>query len=43
VPVLRHRILTNFTADSEGLNAMNIVEKLLEEIPEPGPDDYMDS
>ena len=43
VPVLRHRILTNFAADSEGLNAMNIVEKLLEEIPEPGPDDYMDS
>ena len=42
VPVLRHRIITNFAADSEGLTPMNIVEKLLEEIPEPGPDDYSD-
>jgi MoxR-like ATPase len=43
VPVLRHRILTNFSADSEGLSPMNIVEKLLEEIPEPGPEDYKDA
>jgi len=40
VPVLRHRILTNFAADSEGLMPMDIVAKLLEEISEPGEDDY---
>ncbi len=32
VPVLRHRVLTNFTADSEGLTSMDIVRKLLDEI-----------
>ena len=40
VPVLRHRILTNFAADSEGLASMDIVRKLLEEIPEPGEESY---
>jgi MoxR-like ATPase len=40
VPVLRHRILTNFAADSEGLTSMDIVEKLVKEIPEPGEADY---
>jgi len=40
VPVLRHRILTNFAADSEGLTSMDIVNKLLEEIPEPGEEAY---
>jgi MoxR-like ATPase len=39
-PVLRHRILTNFAADSEGIGPMDIVTRLLEEIPEPGPEDY---
>ncbi|MEI6072310.1 MAG: AAA family ATPase [Verrucomicrobiae bacterium] len=39
-PVLRHRILTNFAADSEGLTPLSIVKKLLEEIPEPGPEAY---
>jgi MoxR-like ATPase len=39
-PVLRHRILTNFAADSEGLTPVEIVKKLLEEIPEPGPEAY---
>jgi MoxR-like ATPase len=39
-PVLRHRILTNFAADSEGLTALDIVHRLLEEVPEPGEEAY---
>ncbi|NQU38363.1 MAG: AAA family ATPase [Lentisphaerae bacterium] len=39
-PVLRHRILTNFAADSEGISSIDIVKRLLEEIPEPGPEAY---
>ncbi|MCS6865655.1 MAG: MoxR family ATPase [Gemmataceae bacterium] len=33
-PVLRHRILTNFTAASEGVNSDMVIKKLLEETPE---------
>lgn len=33
-PVLRHRILTNFTAASEGVNTDMVVKKLVEETPE---------
>src|SRR5436305_1144297 len=32
-PVLRHRILTNFTAASEGITPDSVVEKLLQETP----------
>ncbi len=32
-PVLRHRILTNFTAASEGITTDQVVEKLLKETP----------
>ncbi|RFC46255.1 MAG: MoxR-like ATPase [Verrucomicrobia bacterium] len=39
-PVLRHRILTNFAADSEGLTSLDIVKKLLEVVPEPGAEAY---
>ncbi|MDQ3624681.1 MAG: MoxR family ATPase [Verrucomicrobiota bacterium] len=39
-PVLRHRMFTNFTADSEGMDTDKIVQKLLEEISEPGEKDY---
>jgi MoxR-like ATPase len=39
-PVLRHRLLTNFAADSEGLTPLDIVKKLLEEVPEPGAEAY---
>jgi MoxR-like ATPase len=39
-PVLRHRIFTNFTADSEGMNTDKIVNKLLETVPEPSAADY---
>jgi MoxR-like ATPase len=39
-PVLRHRILTNFAADSEGMTSLEIVKKLLAEVPEPGAEAY---
>ena len=39
-PVLRHRIVTNFTADSEGIDADKIVQKLLEAVSQPGEKDY---
>jgi MoxR-like ATPase len=35
-PVLRHRIFTNFNADAEGITPDNVVEKLLEHVPEGG-------
>jgi len=31
-PVLRHRILTNFTAESEGVKSLDIVDKLIETV-----------
>ena len=40
VPVLRHRILTNFAADSEGLTSMDVIRRLLAEVAEPGEGDY---
>jgi len=40
VPVLRHRILTNFAADSEGLGSMELVKRLLTAIEEPDEKDY---
>jgi MoxR-like ATPase len=35
-PVLRHRIVTNFNAEADGITTVNIIERLLKEIPE-GP------
>jgi MoxR-like ATPase len=40
VPVLRHRILVNFAADSEGVTSTDIVGKLLAAIGEPSEADY---
>jgi len=40
LPVLRHRLFTNFTADSEGVSPAQIVERLLEEVEEPSEKDY---
>ena len=40
IPVLRHRILTNFAADSEGITTTTVVEKLIESIEEPSEKDY---
>jgi MoxR-like ATPase len=35
VPVLRHRISTNFQAQAEGLTTDDLIHRLLEEVPEP--------
>ena len=35
VPVLRHRLSTNFQAQAEGLSTEDIIARLLKEIPEP--------
>jgi len=35
VPVLRHRISTNFQAQAEGATTENVIERLLKETPEP--------
>jgi MoxR-like ATPase len=35
-PVLRHRVVTNFTADAEGYDADRIIDKLLEIVPAQG-------
>ena len=40
LPVLRHRILTNFAADSEGLGTPKLIERLLKTIEEPSEKDY---
>ena len=32
-PVLRHRIVTNFSAESEGINSDKVVERLLQDTP----------
>ena len=35
IPVLRHRVSTNFQAQAEGMQSDDIVLRLLKEIPEP--------
>jgi len=40
LPVLRHRILTNFAADSEGLTTVHLIQRLLKQVPEPQESDY---
>ena len=40
IPVLRHRILSNFAADSEGMSTMDIINTLLEEVSEPDETAY---
>jgi MoxR-like ATPase len=40
LPVMRHRIFTNFTADSEGIGPDDLVRQLLAAVPEPGAKDY---
>ena len=39
-PVLRHRLLTNFAADSEGLESIDIVNRIIKAIKEPDAEDY---
>jgi MoxR-like ATPase len=33
-PVLRHRLVTNFTAESENVSADDVIDHLLEDLPE---------
>ena len=35
VPVLRHRLATNFQAQAEGMDSEQIVRRLVKEIPDP--------
>jgi MoxR-like ATPase len=39
-PVLRHRIFTNFNADSEGIAVEDIIAHLLETVEEPDEEAY---
>jgi MoxR-like ATPase len=43
LPVLRHRMFTNFAADSEGVDVDEIIAKVLKEVREPGEKDYQDA
>jgi MoxR-like ATPase len=40
VPVLRHRLSTNFQAQAEGMSSEQIIEKLVAEVPEPNVPRY---
>ncbi len=42
-PVLRHRMFTNFAADSEGVDVDQIIAKVLKEVEEPGEKDYQNA
>jgi len=39
-PVLRHRILPSFGAEAKGITSVNIINELLEKVPEPSEADY---
>ncbi len=41
IPVLKHRIYTNFAADSEGLTSIDLIHKLLAAVEEPTEADYV--
>jgi MoxR-like ATPase len=40
IPVLRHRVSTNFQAQAEGMATEDIIRKLVEEVPEPNIPKY---
>jgi len=40
LPVMRHRIFTNFNADSEGISTVEIINRLIKQVTEPGERDY---
>jgi len=40
VPVLRHRLSTNFQAQAEGMATEDIIQKLIETVPEPNIPKY---
>ena len=35
IPVLRHRILTNFNAEADGITSLDIINRLLEKVEPP--------
>ena len=39
-PVLRHRIFTNFNADSEGVTVEDVIDRLVDNLPEPDEQAY---
>jgi MoxR-like ATPase len=41
LPVLRHRVITNFSAESEGVSSDDVIRRLLAELPEAGDDEAM--
>ena len=41
IPVLRHRVSTNFQAQAESMTAEDVIERLLEEIPQPDIPKYV--
>ncbi len=41
LPVMRHRMFTNFNADSEGVTTVEIIKRLLAAVGEPGEKDYV--
>ncbi len=40
-PVLRHRVITNFTAESNGVTSDDVIEQLLESVPDRNDGDQM--
>ena len=40
IPVLRHRVSTNFQAQAEGMNSEDVVKRLLKELPTPAVPKY---
>ncbi|MCX6867949.1 MAG: AAA family ATPase [Verrucomicrobia bacterium] len=42
-PVLRHRMFTNFAADSEGVDVDSIISQVLKEVHEPDEKDYQNN
>ncbi len=40
IPVMRHRIFTNFNADAEGVDSVRIVKELIKTVREPSEADY---
>ena len=39
-PVLRHRLFTNFSADAEGIGPDQVIDKLIQTVPEAGAAEY---
>ena len=40
-PVLRHRVITNFNAESSGITSDDVIDRLMTEIPERSDGDQM--